>query len=104
MFRSFPRKRESRAKCTGPSIPPWVPAGACPWADRRSDPRAGTSGTDVDSILMGPAPIEAHRLLRFAMTSHLLAIRAQPAELLNAQYHGVKTAFPARISGAAGQS
>src|SRR5882724_2238264 len=43
-------------------------------------------------------------LLRFEMASHVLAIRAQPAELLNALYHGVKTAFPAHISGAAGES
>src|ERR1700730_8214550 len=92
MFRSFPRKRESRAKYGGPSMSPWVPA------------FAGTSGIDVDSILMGHAPIEAHRLFRFEMASHPLAIQAEPAELLNAPYHGFKTAFPAQISGAAGQS
>src|SRR6266851_3425966 len=38
MFRSFPRKRESRVKYAGPSILLWVPA------------FAGTSGIDVDSI------------------------------------------------------
>jgi hypothetical protein len=38
MIRSFPRKRESRDKYTGPSMLPWAPA------------FAGTSGIDVDSI------------------------------------------------------
>ncbi len=41
MNRSFPRKRESRAKYAGPGMSPWVPA------------FAGTSGMDVDSILQG---------------------------------------------------
>jgi hypothetical protein len=36
MFRSFPRKRESRAKYAGPSLWPWVPA------------FAGTSGIDSE--------------------------------------------------------
>jgi hypothetical protein len=39
MFRSFPRKRESRAKFAGPGMSPWIPA------------FAGMSGIDVDSIL-----------------------------------------------------
>src|SRR4051812_45486128 len=38
MFRSFPRKRESRAKYAGPSVLPWIPA------------FAGMSGVDIALI------------------------------------------------------
>src|SRR5882672_4007941 len=52
--RSFPRTRESRAKFTGPSVVPWVPA------------LAGTSGIDVDSIQSdhGPGSAEARDRVR----------------------------------------
>src|SRR6266700_5658353 len=43
MLRSFPRKRESRAKYAKPSMSPWVPA------------FAGTSGIDINSISPGRA-------------------------------------------------